>query len=298
MEMHQVRYFTALAEVLNFTRAAERCNVAQPSLTRAIKLLEDELGGPLFHRERNNTHLTELGRLMEPHLREVLEQSDAARRQAKSFFALKTARLKLGIARGIALEPMEPVLRQFATRHPETEIQLLPGTAEQLSELIMLGDLEMALMRRSGVEADEFHHYPVHEERLEVLMSAQHPLTASNGIDLTALEGQTVVTAEHCPFWRGIDQQLQEAGVRIGRRIIAGEVDWLRPFVAAGLGVGLRGSGHAMPDGIVARSIAGVPLVLEICLVTRRGRLYSAPVKAFVDLALKPRRYGIAGALT
>ena len=64
MEMHQVRYFLALCETLNFTRAAQRCNVAQPSLTRAIKNLEEELGGPLFRRERNRTHLTDLGRLV------------------------------------------------------------------------------------------------------------------------------------------------------------------------------------------------------------------------------------------
>ena len=61
MEMHQVRYFLSLCAELNFTRAAERCNVAQPSLTRAIKQLEEELGGALFHRERANTHLSELG---------------------------------------------------------------------------------------------------------------------------------------------------------------------------------------------------------------------------------------------
>ena len=59
MEMHQIRYFMAVAGELNFTRAAEKCNVAQPSLTRAIKLLEDEFGGSLFHRERGNTHLSE-----------------------------------------------------------------------------------------------------------------------------------------------------------------------------------------------------------------------------------------------
>src|SRR3954449_12443032 len=66
MEMHQVRYFLAVADELNFTRAAERCHVAQPSLTRAIKLLEEELGGPLLHRERANTHLSELGRMVKP----------------------------------------------------------------------------------------------------------------------------------------------------------------------------------------------------------------------------------------
>ncbi|MBM3540528.1 MAG: LysR family transcriptional regulator, partial [Alphaproteobacteria bacterium] len=61
--MHQVRYFLAVCETLNFRKAAESCHVAQPSLTRAIKNLEDELGGPLFRRERQNTHLTDLGQL-------------------------------------------------------------------------------------------------------------------------------------------------------------------------------------------------------------------------------------------
>ena len=68
MEMQQVRYFVALAQTLNFTRAAEQCNVSQPALTRAIQQLEHELGGPLFHRERGNTHLSELGRMMLPYL--------------------------------------------------------------------------------------------------------------------------------------------------------------------------------------------------------------------------------------
>ena len=73
MEMHQVRYFLALSAQLNFARAAERCHVAQPSLTRAIKQLEDELGGALFHRERANTHLTELGRTLKPYLVRVAQ---------------------------------------------------------------------------------------------------------------------------------------------------------------------------------------------------------------------------------
>ena len=66
MEMHQVRYFLAVAQLFNFTRAAEECNVTQPSLTRAIKQLEDELGGDLFRRERPKAQLTELGQRMYP----------------------------------------------------------------------------------------------------------------------------------------------------------------------------------------------------------------------------------------
>ena len=68
MELSQVRYFLALAKTLNFTRAAEACNVTQPALTRAIQRLEEELGGPLLYRERSLTHLTDLGKAMLPHL--------------------------------------------------------------------------------------------------------------------------------------------------------------------------------------------------------------------------------------
>ena len=79
MEMHQVRYFLAVARTLNFTRGAEECNVAQPSLTRAIRQLEEELGGDLFRRERPHAQLTELGHRMLPLLRQCHESALGAR---------------------------------------------------------------------------------------------------------------------------------------------------------------------------------------------------------------------------
>src|SRR5499425_2800215 len=98
MEMHQVRYFLAVSRTLNFTKAAEECNVAQPSLTRAVQKLEDELGGPLFHRERANTHLTELGRLMLPHLEQTYNAAQAAKSLATSIRKGDVAPLKLAVS--------------------------------------------------------------------------------------------------------------------------------------------------------------------------------------------------------
>src|SRR5438552_9354203 len=85
MEMHQVRYFLAVARVLNFTRAADECNVTQPSLTRAIKQLEAELGGDLFRRERPAAQLTELGQRMHPLLKQCFDAAIGARSLASSF---------------------------------------------------------------------------------------------------------------------------------------------------------------------------------------------------------------------
>src|SRR3954451_4233330 len=97
MEMQQVRYFLALAKTLNFTRAAEASNVSQPALTRAIQQLEHELGGPLFHRERQNTHLSELGRIMLPYLEQIHSQTEAPKAQAKSLKKLDNVTLKIGV---------------------------------------------------------------------------------------------------------------------------------------------------------------------------------------------------------
>ena len=93
MEMQEIRYFLAMSRTLNFTKAAEECHVSQPALTRAIRKMEDELGGLLFSREPNNTHMTELGRLIEPHLTEIMAQAGEAKQTATRFLKLEGASL-------------------------------------------------------------------------------------------------------------------------------------------------------------------------------------------------------------
>ena len=97
VELYQIRYFLAAAETLNFTKAAEGCAVTQPTLTRAIKKLEDELGGQLFHRERNNTHLTELGREMCHRFESIHQQAEAAGQVARQLLNLEKATLNIGV---------------------------------------------------------------------------------------------------------------------------------------------------------------------------------------------------------
>jgi Bacterial regulatory helix-turn-helix protein, lysR family len=82
METNQVRYFLALCEERNFTRAAKRCGVSQPSVSNAIKRLEDELGGDLFHRTKNGARLSPLGVAIRPYLDQINECAEGARREA------------------------------------------------------------------------------------------------------------------------------------------------------------------------------------------------------------------------
>src|ERR1700760_5137439 len=107
MEMHQVRYFLAVARTRNFTRAAEECNVAQPSLTRAIKQLEGELGGDLFRRERPQAQLTELGERMLPLLRQCYESALGARSLASAIKCGEVGSLRLALSRTVELRPLD-----------------------------------------------------------------------------------------------------------------------------------------------------------------------------------------------
>ncbi|MBY0250390.1 MAG: LysR family transcriptional regulator, partial [Methylobacterium organophilum] len=110
MELHQVRYFLALASTLNFTRAAELCNVTQPALTKSVQKLEQELGGELIYRERNLTGLTDLGKEVLPMLERTLASADAVRRRAQEFQQKDVAPLTVGFTPSVSVKlVIEPI---------------------------------------------------------------------------------------------------------------------------------------------------------------------------------------------
>ena len=131
MEMHQVRYFLAVARVLNFTRAADECNVTQPSLTRAIKQLEAELGGDLFRRERPAAQLTELGQRMHPLLKQCYEAASGARELASSFKSGEVGALRIALTHSVDLSLLIPHLDQIKRQFNRLEFRFLRGNSRR-----------------------------------------------------------------------------------------------------------------------------------------------------------------------
>ena len=151
MELFQVRYFLALAKTLNFTRAAESCNVTQPALTRAIQRLEEELGGPLLLRERNLTQLTELGRLMLPHLEAAASAAEAASAQAEAFKRRDAAPLRLGLNTTISARILMPVLRELENRVKSFELTLTEGRNHQAKRMLAAVGLPVLKLHREAI---------------------------------------------------------------------------------------------------------------------------------------------------
>src|SRR3984957_14047166 len=135
MELHQIRYFLAVANTRNFTRAAEQCNVTQPALTKRVQRLEQELGGQLIFRERQLTHLTDLGKEVLPMLERTLASAEAVRRRAQEFQRKEVAPLRIGLAPSISASLVLDPIAEIAKFVPGLHVELREGAAEKLVDL-------------------------------------------------------------------------------------------------------------------------------------------------------------------
>ncbi|KLK93464.1 LysR family transcriptional regulator [Microvirga vignae] len=294
MEMHQIRYFLAVCEDLNFTRAAEHCNVAQPSLTRAIKLLEEELGGVLFHRERNNTHLSELGRMVKPHLEQVYAQAEEAKRQAFDFAKLKKTTLKLGVMCTIQPDELVGLVSGLQARHPGIELEIVDANAADLENRLINGQLEVAIYCIPGQEPDErLHHMPLFREQFMIVVSPDHPLASRHVITPRDLTGERYLNRINCEFNGYAGPIWREHGFAGCDTVYRSERDdWILAMIAAGLGFGFMPKSCARHPMVVARPMVDPEIWRKVNLVTVRGRPYSPAVGALVREAMRAQWLG------
>jgi LysR family transcriptional regulator, hydrogen peroxide-inducible genes activator len=278
MELHEIRYFLALSKTLNFTRAAELCNVSQPALTRAIQKMEDELGGLLFSRERSNTHLTELGRLLEPHLSEVLARTQTAKETATRFLRLDSAQLRLGVMCTIGPMRFVSFLSRFRADNPGVEMTLVEAVPERLCELLLKGELDVA---PDGF-ASPLQPQPLYRERFVIACSAGHPFTRKNVIRVADLDGQPYLARINCEYFDALRDVCHANGSRLLGSFRSEREDWILTMVAAGMGICFLPEFSNTIPGVISRHVVDPTVAREVSLVTVAGRRWSSPLSAFV----------------
>jgi len=196
MEMQQVRYFLALSSTLNFTRAAEECNVTQPALTRAIKNLEDELGGELIRRERQHSHLTELGRRMLPLLQQCYDAATSAKSLAKAVKSSDVAPLNVAISNSINIALLISPFSELFRAYPGVHLKISRGAPMIVVEALKNGDAELAIAGPLGQAWDRIDTWPLFDEEIELVVNSEHPLGRRNEADvaLSQLVGEPVLS--------------------------------------------------------------------------------------------------------
>jgi DNA-binding transcriptional LysR family regulator len=284
MEMHQVRYFLAVCEALNFTRAAEACHVAQPSLTAAIKKLEQELGGELFRRERSRTHLTDLGKLMRPHMEQVYAASEAAKADAYGFTTLEKAEIKLGVMSTIGPTQIVGFLTRLSQDIPAIELSIREAAGKDLITLLLEGEIDVGLIGLPSF-SDRLNAIPLYSERYTIAFAQGHAFEQMNTVPLSRLDGEDYLVRLHCEFTDHFEAMGFEASHEVKVRYSSEREDWIQAMVLAGMGCTVMPEFLPLLPGIATRSLVEPEIARTISLVTVAGRRHSPAVGALVRLA-------------
>ncbi|NLU67586.1 LysR substrate-binding domain-containing protein [Streptomyces sp. HNM0574] len=240
MQLHQLRYFTAVADTRHFTRAAEAEHVAQPSLSQQIRALERELGAELFHRARGHIALTDAGEALLPLARRILADAETARREVQEVAQLRRGRVRLGAPPSLCASLVPDVLRDFRGRYPGVELQVHEGGSQDLVRALADGALDLALVVTPlPVQAPALATTELLREDLVVVSSPDEPAPVRRRrMRVADLRDRPLAM-----FRRGYDlRELTTAACRAEGfepvlAVEGGEMDAVLGFVRAGLGV-------------------------------------------------------------
>lgn len=282
MEMQQIRYFVALKRELNFTRAAEACNVSQPALTRAIQGLEAELGGPLFHRERAQTHLSELGKMMSPYLESILEQSMAVKDRAKKYRKAENLELKVGAMCTIGPSVLSEFIVQFYSQFDGIALTIADDPGGMLSDRLLNGELEVGLLGLPDGLDERLHAVPLFTERFVIVLPPNHRLTQQSEIRMLDLKDEPYVSRINCEMGGFAARAFPEHAIQPNMVFRSERDEWVLGMIRAGLGWGLFPEFCEFPSDVVIRPLIEPALSRTISLVTVRGRPHSPAVGALV----------------
>lgn len=272
MEMHQIRYFLGVARTLNFTRAAEECNVAQPSLTRAIKLLEEEFGGELFRRERNLSHLTDLGQRMLPLLQQCYDTAQGAKSLATSIRKGEIATLRLGLSRTIEMAILIPFLSELVRAMNGLELKFLRGTADEVAEFMKQGDADLAISGPLTTSWDRFDARPLFTEPFVVLVDGTHRHAGHSSVRLEDLNQERMLVRTYCEQAEPLAALLRSREVKAAT---SHEVSAERDLIAlleSRLGIAIAPRSTAIPATLRRVAIDGIELTRTVYLYSVAGR--------------------------
>ncbi|ARU93722.1 LysR family transcriptional regulator [Tatumella citrea] len=283
MELRHLRYFVAVAEAGNFTRAAETLGISQPPLSQQIQRLEHELGSPLFRRLTRTVELTPAGQVLYEDAIKILKMSDAAFEKARSVGRGLSGSLRIGFASSTALNPQVfSLLHSFREHYPM--INLYPGElhmAALVNELLK-GSIDLGFIRLPCARSHELEYRVMDTEQMVVALPANHPLAGKAELaSLAELADETLIIfpREISPgLYDSVITACTRAGFNPPTVAQAPQTTSAISMVATGFGYTVVPASLGKIDQANVRylPINGTPLTAQVALAWRRHNLSKA----------------------
>ena len=284
MEIHQLRYFVAVAEEGSFSRAAAREHVAQPSLSQQIQKLEAEMDQRLFDRLSRSVVVTEAGRCLLEYARKILVEIAEARRCLDDLKRDIAGRLTVGAIPTMAPYVLPELIGKFQTRYPKVDLEILEDTTESLALRLEDGTLDIAIMS-SCQQSPTLELHPLGKEALLVLLPKQHRLAKKKKISWSDLKSEKFLLLHevHC-LSAQVCKLLATHNLRPELALRGAQLATIAQMVATGMGVSLVPQmmvEHDLPSGCVALPITPPAPVRELNLLRNPLRLETRAAAAF-----------------
>lgn len=283
MELYQIRYFLALSETLNFTRAAERCFVSQPALTKAIQKLEELLGGRLFDRTKSTVQLTELGQAMLPSFQQIYTTANQAREKAHRLVRERRVEIRVGVMCTIALDVLLPGILAYQAEHPEVDLQFHDGTMKMLTDSLDKNELDVAVMAAPYECPRRFCATPLFREDYVVAHGPEHRFATMTEISVQDLKGEAYCKRSNCEYSDYIDKTLKEFDVTTETVQASPREDWIQSLVRANFGIAYMPMSLALEAGIHFKRTIDCPFTREITIFVPRKHSLSDNVLSLAN---------------
>jgi DNA-binding transcriptional LysR family regulator len=291
MELRHIRYFLAVAEEQNFTRAAARVGIGQPPLSQQIKDLETEVGAPLFHRIPQGAELTEAGRAFLENVRVIPVQTERATRAAQRAARGEIGSIRVGFVGSAPFNRVMPAtIRSFRRAYPDVEMSFEESNAMRLIASLKDGELDAAFFRVNESPSDDLQIRLISEERMVVVLPATHPAAKSVEIDLVRLRNDALILVPRDvgpSLFDTVMLTCRQAGFEPILGQSAPQLSSVVSLVAAELGFSMvpESMRQLQLTGVTYREVAGDAPLTRLALAYRRGET-SKIVRNFVGLAV------------
>ncbi len=296
MEIHQLRYVCAIADTGTFSRAAERCQVAQPSLSQQVLKLEEDLGAKLFDRLGRSVRVTDAGRAFIPHARAILDQMEIARSSVAANNADLRGSVAVGVIPTVAPYRMPAYTAEFARKFPDAKLRIVEETTAVLVDGLRDLSIDVAILALP-LRHKDLEFFPLRTEPLFAVLNKNHPRASAKSLSLKELRGESFVMLRDGHCFRDLSMgACTHARVTPNIAFESGQFSSLLGMVAAGVGVSLvpemaidRNAGCSyvrLTDGEATRTIVAAVL---------RGRSFNRVQRAFVHELKKSAAENRAG---
>jgi DNA-binding transcriptional LysR family regulator len=288
MQIESLKVFCDLADMENFTKAAQVNNITQSAVSQQISSLERQFKSPLVERSKKRFRLTREGQVLYDYSKQIIQNYDSLQNRLQEIKDIISGTIRVATIYSIGLHDLPPYLKEFLKTYPTVNVHLEYRRANQVYEDVLSNVVDIGLVAYPSRDP-KIELVPLRKDTLVLICHPHHPLARSKSIKLSALAGQKFVAFEpDIPTRKAIDKVLKDHNVEVETVMEFDNVETVKRAVEIEAGVSL------VPQGTIKQEVAkqtlaevridGVDLVRPLAAIYKKNKVLSPAMKQFLTI--------------